>query len=175
MQNQLLEEMAQHRNSQQCSSQGHANIPKGPEKIQVAKAWKNMKSNKDVDSKALGRQEQCHCCKHYGFPCLQNEYNKGKFKVDPNFEVNMDKKRKAISLEPTVESNQQSSYTTLSHTALIPCQINPNLEELEASQAKTTPQEVVIDGWTITYKEYQPRKAKQAKKQAKGTEVNFYG
>jgi hypothetical protein len=134
-----------------------------------------MKSNKDVDSKALGRLEQCHCCKHYGFPCLQNESNKGKVKVNPNFEVNMDKKRKAISLEPIVESNQQSSYTTLSHAALIPGQINPNLEELEASQAKTTPHEVVIDGWRITYKEYQPRKAKQAKKQAKGTKVNFYG
>jgi hypothetical protein len=156
MQNQLLEEMAQHGNSQPCSSQGQANIPKGPEKIQVAEAWKNMKSNKDVDSKALGRQEQCNCCKHYGFPCLQNESNMGKVKVDPNFEVNMDKKRKAISLEPIVESNQQSSYTTLSHAALTPCQINPNLEELEASQDKTTPHEVVIDGWTITYKEYQP-------------------
>jgi hypothetical protein len=105
MQNQLLEEIAQHGNSQQCSSQGQVNIFKGPEKIQVAEAWKNMKSSKDVDSKALGRQEQCHCCKHYGFPCLQNKSNKGKVKVDPNFEVNMDKKRKAISLEPLVESN----------------------------------------------------------------------
>jgi hypothetical protein len=121
MQNQLLEEMAQHGNSQQYSSHGQANISKGPEKIQVAEAWKNMKSNKDVDSKALGRQEQYHCCKHYGFPYLQNESNNGKVKVDPKFEVNMDKKRKAISLEPLVESNQLSSYTTLSHVALIPC------------------------------------------------------
>jgi hypothetical protein len=72
MQNQLLEEMAQYGNSQQYSSQGQANIFKGPEKIQVVEAWKNMKSNKDVDSKALERQEQCHRCKHYGFPCLQN-------------------------------------------------------------------------------------------------------
>lgn len=175
MQNQLLEEMAQHGNSQRCLSQGQANISKGSEKIQVAEAWKNMKSNKDVDSKAFGEQEQCHCCKHYGFPCLRNESNKGKVKVDPNFEINMDKKRKAISLEPLVESNEQASSTTLSHAALIPCQTNPNPEELEAPPAKTTPHEVVIDGWTITYKEYQPRKAKQARKQAKGTKVNFYG
>jgi hypothetical protein len=38
MQNQLLEEMAQRRNSQQCSSQGQANIPMRPEKIQVVEA-----------------------------------------------------------------------------------------------------------------------------------------
>jgi hypothetical protein len=37
MQNQLLEEMVQRGNFQQCSSQGQANIPKGSEKIQVAK------------------------------------------------------------------------------------------------------------------------------------------
>jgi hypothetical protein len=57
MQNQLLEEMAQCGNSQPCLSQGQSNIPKGPEKIQVIEAWKNMKSNKDIDSKTLGRQE----------------------------------------------------------------------------------------------------------------------
>jgi hypothetical protein len=50
--------MAQHGNSQRCLSQGQANISKGSEKIQVAEAWKNMKSNKDVDNKAFGEQEQ---------------------------------------------------------------------------------------------------------------------
>ena len=68
----------------------------------------------------------------------------------------MDKKRKANSLEPVLGSNQYLSSTTLSHLALIPGQIKSDFKELEASQAKTASHEVYIDGWTITYKEFQP-------------------
>ena len=48
MQKYVLEGIIQHGNSQQYSLQGQVNIPKGPMKRQVAEAWKNMKSNKDV-------------------------------------------------------------------------------------------------------------------------------
>ena len=71
--------------------------------------------------------------------------------MDPSCEANVDKKRKAISPEPELESNQHSSSTTLSHLALI-----PNFKELVASQAKTISHEVCIYRWTITYKEFQP-------------------
>ena len=79
-------------------------------------------------------------------------------------EANVDMKRKAISLELLLGSDQHLSSTTLSHLALIPSQINPNCKELEVSQAKTISGEVCIDGWMITYKEFQPRKTKQARK-----------
>ena len=74
-------------------------------------------------------------------------------------EVNVDKKRKAVSPELELGSNQHSSSTTLSHPAPIPGQINSNSKESKVSQAKITPlfpREVCIDGWTITYKEFQP-------------------
>ena len=76
--NQVLEGMTQHGSSQQYLPPGQTNIPKGLVKRQVAKAWKKMKSNKGVGSKTLGSQYQCHCCEHYGFPCLQKKPTKRK-------------------------------------------------------------------------------------------------
>ena len=85
----------------------------------------------------------------------------------------MDKKRKANSLEPVLGSDQYLSSTTLSHPALIPGQINLDFKELEASQAKTASYELCIDGWTITYKEFQPQKIKRAKKWSSQTKMNL--
>ena len=76
--------------------------------------------------------------------------------MNPSCEANVDKKRKANSLEAVLGSDQHLSSTTLSHPALIPGRINLDFKELEVSQAKSTPHEVCIDGWTITYKEFQP-------------------
>ena len=62
------------------------------------------------------------------------------------------------------------------HPALIPSQINSDSKESEVSQAKITqlfPHEVCIDGWTITYKEFQPRKIKRAKKRSSQTKMNL--
>ena len=159
MQLQVLEGMNQHGSYQQCLSQGQTNILKGPVKRQVAEASKNMKSNEDAGSNTLGSQYQCHCCEHYGFPCLGNKPTKKEVKVNLSCEANVDKKRKANSLEPILGSDQRLSSTTLSHPALIPGQINSDSKESEVSQAKITPlfpHEVCIDGWTITYKEFQP-------------------
>ena len=68
-------------------------------------------------------------------------------------EANMDKKRKEVSIEQVLGSNRHldSSHLVLTHS-----QMNLNYKELEASQAKTTSHEVCIDGWTITYKKFQP-------------------
>ena len=79
--------------------------------------------------------------------------------IQPVPEDNVDKKRKEISLESESEDNQHLSSITSSHPTPIPGQINSDSKELEVSQAKVTPlfpHEVCIDGWTITYKEFQP-------------------
>ena len=89
-------------------------------KRQVAEAWEKMKSNEGVDSKTFESQDPCQCCKHYGFPYLQNKSNKGEVMVNPSCEANVDKKRKANLLEPVLGSNQYSTSTLLSHLALIP-------------------------------------------------------
>ena len=88
----------------------------------------------------------------------------------------MDKKRKEVSPESELGSNQHSSSITSSHLAPIPSQINSDSKELEVSQAKVTPvfpHEVCIDGWTITYTEFQPRKIKRAKKRSSQTKMNL--
>ena len=96
--------------------------------------------------------------------------------MNPSSEANMGKKGKANSLEPKLGSNQHSSSTTLSHLAPIPGQINSDFKESEVSGAKITPllpHEVCIDGWTITYKEFQPRKIKRARKRSSQTKMNL--
>ena len=96
--------------------------------------------------------------------------------MNPSCEANAGKKRKAVSPEPELESNQHSSSTTLSYLAPIPSQINSDSKELEVSQAKVTPvfpHEVCIDGWTITYTEFQPRKIKRTKKRSSQTKMNL--
>ena len=80
--------------------------------------------------------------------------------IQPVPEDNVDKKRKEVSLESESGRNQHLSSITSSHPTPIPSQINSDSKELEVSQAKTTPHEVCIYGWTITYKEFQPRKIK---------------
>ena len=72
--------------------------------------------------------------------------------MNPSCETNMDKKRMEVSTEQVLGSNQ---HLDLSHLALIPSQMNLYCKELEASQAKTISLEVCIDGWNITYKEFQ--------------------
>ena len=81
--------------------------------------------------------------------------------MNPNCEANMDKKRKANSLEPVLGSDQHLSSTTLSHLALIPGQINSDLKELEASQAKTISHEVCIDGWKSPIRSFNPERSSE--------------
>ena len=96
--------------------------------------------------------------------------------IQPVPEDNVDKTRKEVSPESELGSNQHSSSITSSHPASIPGQITSDSKELEVSQAKVTPffpHEVCIDGWTITYKEFQPRKVKRAKKRSSQTKMNL--
>ena len=96
--------------------------------------------------------------------------------IQPVPKDNVDKKRKEISPETESESNQHLGSITSSHPTPIPGQINSDSKELEVSQAKVTlvfPHEVCIDGWTITYTEFQPRKIKRAKKRSSQTKMNL--
>ena len=79
--------------------------------------------------------------------------------------TNEDKKRKAITLKPSLVGSQQWNTTTLLNLDMVPSQIKLDNKELQVCQAKAMPNEVCIDGWTITYKEFQPQRAKRAKKQ----------
>jgi hypothetical protein len=72
---------------------------------------------KDDGSKTQVVQDQCQCCKHYGVPCLQTKSNKEEVKVNLDYETNKDKKRKAISLEPSWVGSQQLNSTTMPHPA----------------------------------------------------------
>ena len=96
--------------------------------------------------------------------------------MDPSCEANVDKKRKVVSPASELGSHQHLSSTTLSHPAPIPSQLNSDSKELEVFQAKVTPlfpHEVCIDGWTITYKEFQPQRFKRARKRSSLTKLNL--
>ena len=73
----------------------------------------------------------------------------------------MDKKRK---IDSTSGSNPQSSTLIMPHPPLNPEQGKSISVEVESSQDKTAPHVVCIDGWTITYTEFQPQRVKRAKK-----------
>ena len=85
--------------------------------------------------------------------------------------TNEDKKRKAKSLESTLGSDQHSN-PKLSHLAPNSCQENPNHGDEQTSQANPTAHEVCIDGWTITYKEFQPQRINQGRKKANQPKIN---
>jgi len=155
MQKQVVEGMTHNGNSQQCISE--------PVKRQVAEAWKNVRTHGAVGSSTSGYQDQCHCCRHYGLPCRWNRSSKKEVKVTSNGVTNEDKKRKAKSLDPALGCEQHPN-PMLSHLALNSSHENPNLGDEETSQANPTAHEVYIDGWTITYKEFQPRRINQFRK-----------
>ena len=86
--------------------------------------------------------------------------------------TNEDKKRKEKSLELAL-GNEQQSNPKLSHLALNSGHENPNLGDEETSQANPTAHEVCIDGWTITYKEFQPRRINQVRKKASQPDIRL--
>ena len=164
MQKQVVEGMTLNGNSQQCISR--------PVKRQVAEAWKNMRTHGGVGSNISGYQDQCHCCRHYGLPCLQNRSSEKEIKIKPNCVTNLDKKRKANSLELVLEIDQHSN-PKLSYLALNSCHENPNLRDEEISQVNPTAHEVCIDRWTITYKEFQPQRINQVRNKANQPKTNL--
>ena len=104
-----------------------------------------MRNHGSVGSSTSGYQDQCHCCEHYGLPCLQNRSSKNEVKTKPNCVTNEDKKRKVKSLEPALGNDQHSNFKLL-HLASNSCQENSNLGDEQTPQANPTAHEVCIDG-----------------------------
>ena len=163
MQTQVVEGITQNKNSQQRIS--------GLVRRQVAEAWNNMRNHRSVGSNTSGYHDRCHCCEHYGLPCLRNMSSKKEVKTKPTCVTNKDKKRKAKALEPTLGSDQHPN-PKMSHVASNSCRKNSNLGDKETSQVNPTAHEVCIDGWTITYREFQPRRIKQYRKKSNHTKIN---
>jgi len=133
-------------------------------KRQVVEAWKNMKAKKDGINEVLGIQEPCHCCRRYGLPCIQNKSGEGKIEIHQDQQTEGNKKGKAISLEPLLSVEPNLSST--SQLPLVPNSHHTHsyLEELDAPSATLAMPEICLDGWTITYIDFQPRKSKQTNK-----------
>jgi len=93
-----------------------------------------MRNHGSVGSNTPGYQDQCHCCEHYGLPCLQNRSSKKEVKTKPSCVTNEDKKRKAKALEPALRSDQHLN-PKLSPLASNSCQENSNLRDKETPQA----------------------------------------
>ena len=101
-----------------------------------------MRTHGSVGSNTLGYHDQCHCCEHYGLPCLWNRSSQKEVKIKPNGVTNEDKKRKAKSLKFTLGSDQHSN-PKLSQLASNSCQENSNLQDKETPQANTIAYEVL--------------------------------
>ena len=97
--------------------------------------------------------------------------SKKEVKTKPNCATNEDKKGKAKALEPALRSDQHSN-PKLSPLASNSCHENPNLGDKETPRANPTAHEVCIDGWTFTYKEFQPRRINQGRKKANQPKIN---
>jgi len=114
-----------------------------------------MRTHGSAGSNTSGYQNQCHCCEHYGLPCLWNRSSEKEVKTKPNCVTIEDKKGKAKSLEPALGGDQHSD-PKMSHVASNSCQKNSNLGDQQTPEANPTARGVCIDGWKITYKEFQP-------------------
>ena len=95
---------------------------------------------------------------------LADDGNRKEVILGSNFGADEDKKRKATSPDPVIGSDQHISSTTSSHPALTPAQMSSTTKELPAPQVGATPHVVCIDGWTITYTEFQPQRVKRNKR-----------
>jgi len=69
-QDQVMSGVGPPKDSQLHSEKTMTKTQEGAMKRQVVEAWRNMKAKKNGVNEALGIQEPCNCCRHYGLPCL---------------------------------------------------------------------------------------------------------
>ena len=112
--------------------------------MKVAEAWNNEKCKRNYEAPKPLQKEQheisktlgtCQCCEHYGHLCLQED-----------------------------------SLMTAEARQCYPSEINRKLSAqvpvLEGvTQAEDRNPTINLEDWTITFKEYQPKRSKQPKKQ----------
>jgi hypothetical protein len=121
-----------------------AEIPTGPVKRQVAEAW-NCQSNKrsrETPELEMKRQykdskspETCQCCEHYGRLCLQED---SLMIAEARQCYHSDINRKLSTQDSVLERvAQDDDYT----------------------------QTINLEDWSISFKEFQPKRSKQSKEQ----------
>jgi len=119
-------------------------IPTGPVKRQVAEAWNCQSNKRSRETPKLERErphkdiktpEICQCCEHYGRPCLPEEDSLMTAEARQRFHSDIDR---VLTLQ------------------------DPNLEGV--AQAEYSNQTINLEDWTITFKEFQPKRRKQSKK-----------
>jgi len=72
-QDQVLSGVEPRKVSQLPSEKTMTETQEGEMKRLVIEAWRKMEARKDGINEALGIKEPCHCCRHYGLPCIQNK------------------------------------------------------------------------------------------------------
>ena len=121
-----------------------AKIPTGPVKRQVAEAWNNEKRKRNYEAPKPQIEEQheisktsekCQCCEHYGRRCLQED--------------------SLMTAEARQRYHSDINRKLSMHV--------PNLEGV--TQAEDRNPTINLEDWTITFKEFQPKRSKQPKKQ----------
>ncbi|KAG2620851.1 hypothetical protein PVAP13_3NG214152 [Panicum virgatum] len=124
-------------------------IPTGPVKRQVAEAWNRQRNKRSRGMLELEMEKQhkdietpgiCQCCEHYGRPCLQEEGSLMTAEARQCYHLDIDRK---LSMQ------------------------DPNLEGV--TQAEDRNPTINLEDWTITFKEYQPKRSKQPKKRISKT------
>ena len=115
----------------------------GPVKRQVAEAWNNEKRKRNYEApKSLIEERHednktpgtCQCCEHYGRLCLQED---SLMSVEARQRYHTDIKRKLSTQDPVLE---------------------------EVAQYEGSTQTIYLEDWSISFKEFQPKKSKQPKK-----------
>ena len=141
MQARVLQERLQ---SKTLTSGDKAEFPTRPVKRQVAEAWNNEKRKRNYEAPKPQTEEQheisktsekCQCCEHYGRRCLQED-----------------------SL--MIAEARQHYHSDINRKLSMHV---PNLEGV--TQAEDRNPTINLEDWTITFKEYQPKRSKQPKKQ----------
>jgi len=148
MQDQVLQERLQSNTSSPYNMEmTKAEFPTGPVKRQVAEAWNNEKCKRNYEAPNLLIEEQhqvgkipetCQCCEHYGRRCLQED---SLMTAKARQRYHSDINRKLFAQDPVLEGVAQDEDST---------------------------QTINLDDWTISFKEFQPKRSKQSKKQFSG-------
>ena len=89
--------------------------------------------------KDIKRSGVCRCCEHYGNLCLQED---SLMTAEARERYYLDINKKFPMQDPNIEGN---------------------------AQAEDSSQSINLEDWTITFKEYQPKRSKQPKKQISKT------
>ncbi|TKW31258.1 hypothetical protein SEVIR_2G093700v4 [Setaria viridis] len=115
-----------------------AGISTGPLKRQVAEAWNRQRNKPSRIAPELEMERQhedvkipgtCQCCKHHGLPCLQEEDSLMTVEARQHYYLDINKKRKLYA---------------------------QGLDQEEVTQDEDSTQTMNLEGWSISFKEYQP-------------------